>query len=239
MEKNSGRRAVFPFYLPAPDPDLSKWVGAYLRDLRAKKRTPADVAKAAKVSVGDIERLEQGSLHQNLGQFRYILRHGYGCKFEDVLAKCYEEFRDRFDQTRKRRFARDYHYSLCLDEGNKTPTPLLVGGDQDNFLWAVPLRKLKKQPMAIDLLELAPARKRKSRGITPDNAHDGVEVVHVMHGTVQVRVDGAEGSYSRTLKHGDSIHYHSSFAHQIQNDGSNTSALLLIVRLPEFPAGKS
>jgi quercetin dioxygenase-like cupin family protein len=93
--------------------------------------------------------------------------------------------------------------------------------------------------MAIDLLELAPARKRKSRGITPDNAHDGVEVVHVMHGTVQVRVDGAEGSYSRTLKHGDSIHYHSSFAHQIQNDGSNTSALLLIVRLPEFPAGKS
>ena len=90
----------------------------------------------------------------------------------------------------------------------------------------------------MDLLELAPNRKRKDRG-TPEISHDGVEIIHVINGSIQVHIEGeSEGRYSRTLKHGESIHYRSSRSHQIVNDSNVTSALLQIIRLPELSAAK-
>jgi len=239
METKPRGRAVFPFYLkPGPDSELLKWVGGHLRKIRGKKSAAA-IAKAAKVSTDDIERIEQGTIHQNLGCFRQILHYGYDCRFEAVLAKCFEAFKERFDPKGRRRFDRDYHYSLCPpDKKGDMLTPVLIGGDPESFLWAAPVRELKGQPLSIDLLELAPDRKRKTRG-TPENSHDGAEVIHVMHGTIQVHIENTtEGSYTRKLTHGDSIHYISKFTHRIVNDGNSTSALLLIVRLPEFSSAK-
>jgi len=236
MEKKLGRRTFFPYYLrPGPDPVLLKWVGEYLKKMRGG-RTRAEIAKALNIAPEEIERIEQGDIRKSLGCFRQILRHGYKCKLEDVLEECFEAFKTRFDPKGRRRFERDYHYSLCLpDKDGNQPTPLLIGGDPESFLWAIPLRKLNNQPLSIDFLELAPARKRKARG-TPENSHDGVEVIHVVHGTIQVSIEsGSElGAYIRKLKAGESIHYKSNLLHQIANDGNTTSVLLLIVRMPEL-----
>jgi mannose-6-phosphate isomerase-like protein (cupin superfamily) len=234
MESKSDDRGKFPFYLkPGPDAELLKWVGEHLRKIRAKK-TIALITKTAKVTPEEIERIESGIIHHNLGQFRQILRLGYGCNLEDVLAVCFEAFKNRFNPTGSRRFERDYHYSFCLPEKDgKHRTPILIGGNPENFLWAVPFRRLRNQPLCMDLLELAPSRKRKVRG-TPEIAHDGVEIIHVINGSIQVHIEGeSEGRYSRTLKHGESIHYKSNRAHQIVNDSNITSALLQIIRLPE------
>jgi GTP cyclohydrolase I len=240
METESEKQATFPKFLPKPDETVLKWIGEYLKNSHAKK-TPAEVAKLAKVSTDEIENIEKGIIHQNLGQFRRILRRGYGRKLEDILAKCYDAFKDRFNPRGKRPFDRDYYYAICLkNEGKKPPTPLLVGGDPDNFLWAVPFRKLIKQPLSVDLLELAPKRTRKKHlGETPDNVHDGIEVIHVINGTVTVTIEtDAVDPPERKLKAGDSIHFNSAYEHHISNDGNTTSALLLITRLPELPSGK-
>ena len=240
MEAKPSGRSEFPFYLkPGLDVALLQWVGKWIQEKRSKK-TAAQVAKAAKVSPEEIERIEQGFFYLNLGQLRQILRHGYGCGLEDLLAECYEAHRERFDPKHKRRFARDYHYSFCRNiDSNKQPTPVLIGGDPENFLWAVPFRKLKRQPIVTELLELAPARKKKTSGVTAENFHDGVEIVYVIHGSIEVSIEGgSDGPYTRKLTHEDLIHFNAGFTHQIKNDGNTTSALMLIVRSPALAPKK-
>jgi hypothetical protein len=232
----SSRKRVFPYYLKPHDKneEFLKWIGNWLRIKRANK-APSIVARAAKVPVQTIQVLEKGEFRLNLGQIREILKRGYGCGLEDVLAKCYENFGTELDPDGSRRFARDYHYSFCFgreDEGSER-TPVLIGGEPKKFLWAVPFRRLKGQPLVTELLELAPARKRQSTGETIQNSHLGVEIVYVIHGSIRVNIRGGlEGAYNRELRHENCIHFNSSHVHQISNDGINTSALLLIARLP-------
>jgi hypothetical protein len=233
----------FPSYLPQPDETLSKWVGDYLKQLRGTK-THAQIAQRAKIDDLDekrIEEIESGVFRLDLGIFRHVLRRGYGRELEDVLAKLYQAFSSRFNAKKARPFARDYYYAICLlADGKKQATPFLVGGDLENFLWAVPLRKLKNQPLSVDLLELAPARVKKHSGETTGGFHDGVEVIHLINGKVKVSVDsGAEGPIIRELRKGDSIHFNSQREHQIMNSGSTTSALLLIIRLSNNPISKT
>ena len=237
MENASEKQSSFPKFLPRPDGAVLKWVGEHLKTSRGKK-SPADVAKAAKVALEEIENIENGIIHQNFGLFRCIVRHGYGRKMDDILLKCYNAFKDTFNPKGKRFFDRDYYYAICLkNEGRKPPTPLLVGGDPDNFLWAIPFRKLKNQPLSVDFLELAPKRTRKKKlGETPDNVHDGIEIVHVINGTITVTIEtDAVDPPERTLKPGDSIHFNAAYEHHISNAGNITPALLFIVRLPELP----
>jgi hypothetical protein len=237
MNTSPGQRSCFPFYLqPGPDETLLKWIGEWLKERRGNKSIAA-VAKRAKVPPEQVGQIEQGVISVCLGQLRQLLRHGYGCSLEEVLAKCYEAFRDRLDKRRNRPFVRDYHYSFCrLTEGAKDATPMLIGGSPEKFLWAVPFRKLKHQPLVTELLELASARVKKASGFTLENSHTGVEVIFVVHGTVIVNIEGGkEGSYSRTLKREDAIHFNASFTHQIKNGSNTTSALLFIVRLQEIP----
>ena len=150
------------------------------------------------------------------------------------MSKCYKEFRTRFDPKGRRRFSRDYHYSFSLlDDGPQKATPVLIGGDPENFLWAVPFRKLKGQPLVTELMEVAPAKARKPAGQVPENSHEGIEIVHVIHGTIEVHIEGGtEGGYNRKLRGGDSIHFNSAYAHQIKNFKNSTSALLFLVRMP-------
>lgn len=231
------RRTTFkPKYLPEPDETVLAWVGEYLRKVRGK-RTNTDVAKAADVKPEVIHTIESGVIRQNLGLFRQILRQGYRLNLENVLAACFRTFEKKFNATGKRPiFNRDYYYSICLKNvGRHPPTPFLVGGDRDNFLWAVPMRRLKKFPLSVDLLELAPARVKNQTGATPGGSHDGVELIHVINGTVTVEIDtGEEDPKSRTLKREDSILFNSKREHWVANRGPMTSALLLIVRLPEL-----
>jgi hypothetical protein len=238
MDSESEKRPTFPKFLPEPDEAVLKWIGEHLKKSRGNKRTPADVAKAAKVEVKEIEDIEEGIIHQNLGLFRRIVRRGYDRKLDNILEKCYNAFKEKFNPKGKRFFDRDYYYAICLkNEGKKPPTPLLVGGDPDNFLWAVPFRRLKKQPLTADFLELAPKRTRKKKlGETLDNLHDGIEVIHVVNGTIAVTIEtDAVDPPERTLKKGDCIHFNSTYEHHIANAGPNTPALLFIVRLPELP----
>jgi len=225
--------AGFPKYLPKPDETVLKWIGQHLRNKRGKK-TVAEIAKTVDVEVDVIEKIETGTSQPNLGMFREILHRGYGLAFENLLARCYSAFQRTFG---KRHFDRDYYYSVCLKNvGKKPPTPFLVGGDNQNFMWAVPFRKLKNQPLSVELLELAPSRIRKHSGATPGGVHDGVEVLSVINGTVRVTVDtGADDPPGRELKGGDSIHFNSNHEHSITNCGNTTHALLLIVRLPTLP----
>ena len=236
-EPESEGRTNFPKDLPKPDEAVLKWIGEHLKNSRRKKSI-ADVAKAAKVKVEVIEEIEKGNIVQNLGLFRHIVRHGYSRKMDDLLLKCYHAFQDRFNPTGKRIFNRDYYYAVCLkNEGRKPPTPLLTGGDPDNFVWAIPFRKLKGQPLSVEFLELAPKRTRKKKlGETPDNVHDGIEIVHVIKGTITVTIEtDAVDPPERTLKPGDSIHFNSAYEHHISNDGNTTPALLFVVRMPESP----
>lgn len=234
--KESGQNG-FPHYLkPGPNKAALEWLGRQLRQRRGSK-TPTNVAQLAGVSPKQIQAMEKGSFHLNLGRLRGVIRRGYEGCFEDLLAECYATFRSHFDPTNKRPFEREYHYSLLRrSEQDKKPTPLLIGGDPSSYLWAVPMRRLKGQSMVTEFLELAPSRKRKSSGLTADNSHDGVEVIYVVHGTVEAHIAfGAEGFNTRRLKAGDCIHFHARHFHHLENLEKSTSALLFVVRLPEVP----
>jgi hypothetical protein len=240
MEIEPKKNSAFPKDLPKPDEAILKWVGEHLKNSRRNK-TCAKVAKAAKVEPKIIDDIENGIISINLGLFRQILRRGYGLKLESVLAKGYGVFEKKFNTTRKRRFDRDFYYAICLKNVDKhLPTPFLVGGDPKSFLWAVPFRKLTKQPLAVDLLELAPAREKTHQGETPGGSHDGVEIIHVINGTIVVNVetDSDDSNEGRKLKRGDSIHFNSNREHSVTNCGKTTPALLLIVRLPEYLLSK-
>lgn len=240
-KQNLVKQPTFPAYLPTPDEAILKWIGDSLKKSR-KKKTLTEVARAAKVEVQTINDVENGIIRQSLGTFRQILRRGYGLKLDNILGKCYSAFDKKFNPPgrRQRRFLRDYYFSICLKNvGKHPPTPFLVGGDSENFLWAVPFRKLTKQPLSVDLLELAPSRIRKHLGATPGGSHDGAEVIHVINGTIDVEIDTDEDDpKSRTIKRGDSIYLNSTREHSITNLGNTSSALLLVVRLPEIHKGK-
>jgi hypothetical protein len=223
-----------PYYLPKPDNKLLKWIGDYLQKLRTTK-TPEEVANDAGTTPEDIKKIESGKIHHNLGSFRRILRTGYGCTLEKVLADCFEAHKDQFDSGRK--FERDTHYSFRnRTKGGNLPTPILIGGDPKKFLWVAPLRHLQNQPVAVDWLELAPNKKREEIG-TPEDTHDGVEAVCVIHGAIRVQIKNTEAG-SRPLYPRDGIHYCSRFPHQIVNDNDSQCAFMVIVRLPEFSLNK-
>ena len=224
---------VFPYYLwPGPNKPALKWLGKRLEEAR-KGRTPKMVADSAVASIEEIETIEKGRFHLSLGRLRDIVRLGYRVKLEDLLEECYDVFQAEFNPTGSRVFKRDYYYALCHGkEAGSKPTPLLIGGDPKNYLWAIPLRDLVGQGMATDYLELAPLRKRVTRGQTLENIHSGVEVVHVIHGSVLVNIAPGQTlpAGGRPLEHRNSMHFHSKFRHWIVNNEKSTSALLLIVR---------
>ncbi len=227
-------RQKFPTYLPLPDESQLKWLAEYLQAVRGNRNT-ADVAKKSKVKEHEVQAIESGTLNLGLGRLRHILKYGYKQKLEGVLAKCFEAFKGKCDPKGKHPFEREGAYSIFYKESPEGgATPLFVGGDPDRFLWAVPLRQLKKHPHSVDFLELGPQRKLKPSGETFDNVHDGVELVHVINGTVtvSVRPEGAEKSSKWTVDAGASVHFNSKYEHRIFNPGTTTSALLLVVRLP-------
>lgn len=229
------RSVRFPQYLkPGPDKTLSKWLGRKLRSLRGQKDLK-NIAESANVTSATLKELERGLFHLNLGQLRDIVRYGYSTTLEDMLCDCFNAHKHRFDPAGERPFERDYHYSLSLaDSEDGSATPLFIGGVPDSYLWGVPIRRLKNQPLATEFLELAPARKRKSSGVTPNNSHSGVEVLHVIFGRVEAHINsGGEARYKRPLKKNDSIHFCARHPHKIENLENGTPALLLVVRLPE------
>jgi hypothetical protein len=239
MARRTKKSSSFPRYLPQPNQALLKWMGNYLISLRGKKNVKS-IANESDVSAEDVKNIESGKFHLNLGRVRSILQHGYGCTLEDVLAACYQENKALFHPDLDHTFDRDWHYRLRPPNRGKfeeIPTPVLIGGDPKKFLWAVPMRRLKNQPLVVELLELAPARKRKESGKTLRNSHGGVEVIHVIYGEVQVfmTAGGGQGSYDKPLRAGQSIHFHCRNKHNVENLGNTTSSLLQIVRLPQLP----
>jgi mannose-6-phosphate isomerase-like protein (cupin superfamily) len=196
-----------------------------LRRARGKKKD-ADVAKAAQVGTEIITKIERGLIHCSLGQFRQVVELGYGKVFEDLLAECYAAFESKFGSGRP--FAREDFYSVRYEgSGSRPQTPFLVGGEENNYLWAVPVRTLQKRPASIDLLELAPQQKLRQFGETPPSAHEGFEIVHVIFGGVDFDY---KGLFQR-LKAGDSIYFDSKKEHKVFNSSNTTVALVQIVRM--------
>ena len=245
MRKRRPKKTDFPHYLKSgAGDDVMRWLGDQLKRARGTD-SHGIVAQRANASVEQIRAIEKGRFHLNLGQLREIIDRGYRLSLGDLLAKCYEVFHSQFDPEsaatgKKRPFDRDCHYSLCLEDskdGKQKSTPLFIGGDPDNYLWAIPMRRLRNQPILTELLELAPSRKLKRSGVTPDNAHEGVEVIHVIYGTIDAKLSlsGEALDLSRRLSGGDTIHFNACNPHQIENVEKNSVALLLIVRAPQFP----
>ena len=231
------KRPSFPTYLkPGPNRDVLRWLGNQLKQLRGE-RTVQAVSTSAQVKPKEVIALERGDFRINLGRLRDVVSRGYKSSFEELLSKCYDAHPKVFNPGEDRYFKRESHYSLCLKKKSrdeKEPTPLLIGGDPKSYLWAIPMRCLNGQPMVTEFLELAPFRKREIAGVTPNNSHDGVEIVHVIHGTIDACILYGDGGGSRRLKAGDSIHFLARTRHQIENQEKSSSALLLVIRLPKL-----
>lgn len=239
MESGTTKKTSFPKFLPPYDQSVMTWIGEYLAKSRRNKGA-ADIARKAGISVEDVQAIEKGTIHHDLGHFRDILQRGYGRKLQDLLESCHHAFLSKYNPKGDRPFIRDYYYSICrFGDGRKPPTPFLVGGNPESFLWAVPIRKLKGQYLSADLLELAPKKVKAGIGETGQNSHEGYEVVHVINGSVVITINTKklDGDLGRDLKATDSIHFDSKYEHQIRNTG-NTPALLLIVRLPSIPKSR-
>lgn len=225
-------RVSFPYYLtPASNNEaLKKRLGEELQVIRGKKSLRT-IAEPAGVTADQIEAFENGEFRICLGTLRNLIHRGYGVDFTTLLERCYKE--PLFDQktVKDRPFKRDWYYRICLErfEGAEA-TAFLTGGDPNNFMWAVPIRRLRRQSLVTELLELAPARARKQLGVTPDNSHPGVEIITVIHGTIEVQFPPSDKK--PRLRAGNSIHFHGEVTHFVKNCEKNTPALLSIVRLP-------
>ena len=230
----------FPKYLkPGKDnKKLLRWIGNFLKDMRGKT-TISVLAGEANVPSQTIKKIEAGTFSVCLGQLRQILSNGYKCSLEDVLADCYEKNATILNPSNDRKFDRDWHYRFCFSRNDSEPTPYLVGGKPGSYLWAAPFRRLKDQYLSVELLELA--RAKKYAGHTDNKPHDGVEVIHVINGTIRfyIKPSGTEGEYNKELSKGDSIHFNSLYRHSVRNDKQTHSALMLIVRHLEPKKGKS
>lgn len=229
----------FPKYLnPENSKTALEWLGRRLQEIRGS-RTLSEIAKSTKeivsptVDVEQIRNLEKGIFHLTLGRLRTIISSGYGADVSQIFSQCFEENKGKLDESPGRPYLRDYHYSIHRKKsGDKSPTPILVGGDPRYFLWGVIMRQLKGQPLVTEYLELAPYRKNKSSGHIESECHPGAEVLHVIHGTVDVHMDGSGEPYA-DRSHGDTVHINSNHIHRVENRERNTPALLLIVRLPD------
>lgn len=196
LKKRRSKAVHFPHYLKSgPDAVALRWLGNRLKAARGADLRET-VAKQANVSIEQVRAIESGEFHLNLGCLREIISRGYGLSLVDLLEEAHQSLHVHFypesaTSGKDRPFDRDSHYSLCLEaskDGKQKATPLLIGGDPDSYLWAIPMRRLKDQPVVTELLELAPSRKRKPSGVTPANAHEGVEVIHVIHGTIEAKL---------------------------------------------------
>lgn len=221
-------QVLFPHYLPTPDPQILAWLAKRIRDLRAG-RSVEEIARRARLSnVSSLVTIEDGTFHLGLGELRSILQHGYGSSLVDLLGEYSRAEPGALEQ--RRPFQRDYYYrarrvTSSLDQG--APTPFLSGGDPARYVWATPFRELKGQGMVTEFLELAPAKKRRGKpaGTTALKAHEGEEILHAVHGTVQVFIE----DYNPHLSPGECIHFHSTRPHYVRNI-SATPALLFVVR---------
>jgi mannose-6-phosphate isomerase-like protein (cupin superfamily) len=193
------------------------------------------------VPIKVLKDFEDGSFAVNLGRLREILKKGYHTSLTKLLSQYYNTNRQVFDADNSRPFERDSHYSVCLESSEeRAATPFFMCGDSKSYVWAVPMRTLKKQPILTDLLELAPSRSKFGQGATPTFSNDGVEVIYVIHGRVEIHIQGLEDKYSRKLRPGEFIHFRSSRPHRVANVGNNLPALVMIVRLPNnSESGKS
>lgn len=209
------------------------WLGNRLKACRGEQAMRA-VADSAKVPQSQIRALEKGDFRLGLGQLRHIVGNGYHANFGDLLKECFEAHQTILDPKEERPFERDYYYSLSSRPNKDSgPTPLLIGGDPRSFLWALPMRRLKDQPMVTELLELSPVRKRTPAGSTSWNSHAGSEVIYIINGSIRAYVNcgGKWTDSSRKLQRGDTFHFRSDLPHYIENAEKTSPALLLVVRI--------
>lgn len=228
----------FPRYLKQkPNHETAlKWIGARLSDLRGN-RSIENVAMSANVETSTLEKIEKGEFVLNLGKIRNILQEGYRVEFNKLLAECYDQNSELFEKDEKN-FSRSSFYSIRWEKSmTRPPTPLLIGGNSDSCMWAVPMRRLQNQPIVVEFLELADRRNRNDEigAVTPEN-HEGVELLYVVYGAIDVEIipRKTKKPLPSKLKSGDCIHFHSSDRHSITNPSDKSSALLYIVRLPHL-----
>ncbi len=245
VKKKKARKALaFPRYLRHIwQGELSslarKWLAQHLKKTRDQQSLElAAVAQSAGVNIAELEAVEKGRYYMSLGQFRDVLKKGYGVSLEEILVKFCDENRVYFRKPPGPRdekpFERDYYrvrWQQNPDDRGSALTQFLVGGDPKRFLWAVPIRRLQpEQSATVEILELAPQRTRKglASGQTVQSSHEGEEIIHVIYGKVDVFI---EPDHDRPLAAGDSIHFHSSHRHSVRNRERNNRALLLVVRV--------
>lgn len=232
--------AKFPKYLKQGTSHVALcWLGKRLKEIRATDSVES-VAKASGVAASEIDAIEAGTFHLNVGRLWKVVHNGYRSDLGDLVAECYKANRENLDSfSNDREFERDVYYSVRRQpHDRKESTPLLIGGNPKSYLWAIPLRRLHRQPLLVEFLELAKLRKREDEvGKLSTESHDGVEIIHVIHGLINIDIRHAINHNTfRTLKAGDCIHFHSRQPHCIQNASTTVPAFLLIVRLPTLQA---
>ena len=250
----------FPAYLSAPDDKGLGFLGAELKAKRlALKRFSADEKKKAStagVTEADINAIEKGQIHLDLGRFREIVRCYYEADLLTVVGDVFAKHQEHFDKKpigvgddrQSRLFKRDYRYAIDVfknkvkNKANKAKqgepkdteehdTPFLFGGDPESLLWAIPLRRLTNQPITIEYLELAHKKEKRKGAKIKWSQHAGVEVIYLIYGELMVHVkhDGPKHG-PRPLKQGGVIHFHSHCPHTVENTHKQLSALLMVIR---------
>jgi hypothetical protein len=116
---------------------------------------------------------------------------------------------------------------------------MIIGGNPERFLWAIPLRHVIGQSVELDFLELAPAKSTQNNprhGSIPPNVHGGSEIIYVIAGSVSLYIYPQEDSnepIQRNLKKEDYITFLSSKPHYVENMHPGTHAFLLVTRIPD------
>jgi hypothetical protein len=227
-------RSRLPFHLAAivKDPinkEAKSWIADRLSKMRGS-RALEDVAVAVGLQPGILKDLEKGNFRMSLGGVKKVLKEAYSTSLEELLKAFCDEKQDKFQFNDLHPFDREFYYTIRWEPPSETDfydtTQFLIGGIEEKFIWAVPIRGLRSGQLAhIGLLELGPARKGAKRGNTERNSHQGEAIIYTIHGKVDVFI---EVDRRISLQAGHSVHLNPKNRHHIENPDKNLTALLQV-----------
>lgn len=195
--------------------DWTTKLATVLRQKRGKEPLPK-VAQKLQIGEDVLEELEKGNLGSlSLGEFREILRQGYGIQDPSSVPEGSVKLRKG--------------WVLIRDEG----TPYREW-DGRSIKWRHWLSRLESAKMVPELLVLPPRRLKGDIGRTREGQHAGEELLYTLSGKVKVHLweeDRGEYGAPFELTKGNILHFHSHIKHFVENGSTSYETVILVVRV--------